>query len=97
MLANVGPTLSGGLEKQPLERSPNQTNTGLHQGFPQTSAHFSPLAFFSLKHTNTHTYMKSGGGIHGTKIFQKSPFFTILLQIGSVGAELSPASEAVPV
>lgn len=49
--------LGGGGPKRssPLERRPSQTNTGLHQGFPQTSTHFSVPAmgflFFSLKHT----------------------------------------------
>lgn len=45
------------LERGPLERSPSQTNTSLHQGFPQTSAHFSvPVPSPSQTRINTYTY-----------------------------------------
>lgn len=60
MLANVSWTLSGGPRvKQPLERIPSQTNTGLHQGFPQTSAHFSvpAMGFFPPSNTYKHIYI----------------------------------------
>lgn len=86
--------LSGAREKQPLERSPSQTNTGLHQGFPQTSTHFSVLAmgfFFFLPqtHINTHTYIqKQKENVRTTKYSEEETVFTILSNFRRVSDEL---------
>lgn len=78
-LANVSPTLSGAREKQPLERSPSQTNTGLHQGFPQTSTHFSVPAMGSFSPSNTHKHIyiqtKAKGKWISHRVFQERDHF----------------------
>lgn len=75
MLADVSPMLSGARENQPLEQSPSQTNTGLHQGFPQTSTHFSvpAMGFFSPSNTHKHIYIhrKAEGKCACHRIFQE--------------------------
>lgn len=48
-------------QSSPLEKNPSQTNSGLHQGFPQTSAHSSALFYpmchsFACRHSPTDTY-----------------------------------------
>lgn len=48
-------------QSSPLEKNPSQTNSGLHQGFPQTSAHSSTLFYpmchsFACRHSPTDMY-----------------------------------------
>ena len=74
--------VGGGPERSsPLERSPSQTNTGLHQGFPQTSTHFSVpamgfLFFLPQKHINTYTYIrKQWENVNATEYSKKETIF----------------------
>lgn len=86
MLGSVNPMLSGAQEEQCLEQNPSQTNTGLHQSFPQTSTHFSVpvLGFFFFlpqTHTNTHiyTYERRAKMYTPQNIPRKRPFLPFCL------------------
>lgn len=94
MLANVKPgVVWGPREKQPLEQSPSQTNTGLHQGFPQTSTHFSvpAMGFFSPSDIHKHIYIyirKQKENVHAAEYSKKETVFTILSNFSRVPDEL---------
>lgn len=67
------------------EPSPIQTNTGLHQGFPQTSTHFSVPAmgfffFFFLPHVNTNTdiYIRKTKYVQAEEYSKKERRFFLL-------------------